>query len=187
MSPRNWIAVASAEHVRIGRGQGFMQVCHGKRGPLMQISPGDHVAYYSPTDAFRGKDRLQAFTAIGIIAPGVPYQVEMGGGFRPFRRSVSWRTGAEAPIRPLLPLLAFTRDNKNWGYQLRFGLFEIERQDMACIADAMEANLGDETGVDRSVQAEQRSLSASPETSATGHVLASGGLQQWRHRHRQQT
>lgn len=45
---RNWVAVASAEHVRIGRAAGFMQVCHGKAAPLRRIKPGDRVAYYSP-------------------------------------------------------------------------------------------------------------------------------------------
>jgi hypothetical protein len=37
------------------------------------------------------------------------------------------------PIRPLLDSLAFTRDNPNWGYQLRLGLFEIEAEDMELI------------------------------------------------------
>ena len=44
--PRAWIAVASAEHVRLGRAQGFMQVCHGKGGPLRRTAPGDTVIYY---------------------------------------------------------------------------------------------------------------------------------------------
>ena len=99
---KHWIAVASAAHVRIGRAQGFMQVCHGKGGPLRRISPGDHVAYYSPTENFGGKDPLQAFTAIGEVKPGAPYQADMGGGFRPFRRDVAWSDAAEVPIRPLL-------------------------------------------------------------------------------------
>ncbi|MBR0719082.1 EVE domain-containing protein [Bradyrhizobium liaoningense] len=130
---KSWIAVASAEHVRIGRSNGFMQVCHGKGGPLRRISPGDHVAYYSPVETFGGKDRLQAITAIGVVKPGAPYQADMGGGFRPFRRDVAWSDAAEVPIRPLLGSLAFTRDNPNWGYQLRLGLFEIEAQDMELI------------------------------------------------------
>ena len=77
---RNWIAVASADHVRRGRSGGFMQVCHGKAAPLRRVSPGDGVAYYSPTETFGGKDRLQAFTAIGVVAPGAPYQADMGDG-----------------------------------------------------------------------------------------------------------
>jgi hypothetical protein len=139
MSAKSWIAVASAEHVRIGRSRGFMQVCHGKAAPLRRISPGDRVAYYSPTDIFGGKDRLQAFTAIGVVGPGLPYQADMGGS-RVFRRDVLWSEAIETPARPLLGNLTFARDNKNWGYQLRFGLFRIEDEDMRIIASAMRAN-----------------------------------------------
>jgi len=137
MSPKNWIAVASAEHVRIGRSQGLMQVCHGKAAPLRRIRPGDRVAYYSPTETFKGRDRLQAFTAIGVVKPGTPSQADMGGGFCPFRRGVLWSEAVETPIRPLLDRLSFSRNNKNWGYRLRFGLFQIPQEDIALIADAM--------------------------------------------------
>ena len=98
------------------------------------------MAYYSPTGVFRGKDRLQAFTAIGVVAPGAPYQVEMDGGFSPFRLNVIWSEARAAPVRPLLERLAFTRDNKSWGYQLRFGLFEITNGDLTLIAEAMAAD-----------------------------------------------
>jgi hypothetical protein len=141
MSTNSWIAVASAEHVRIGRAQGFMRVCHGKAAPLRRLAPGDHVAYYSPTEAFGGKDRLQAFTAIGVVAPGLPYQAEMRGGVCVFRRDVRWSEAIETPVRPLLGSLSFARDNRSWGYQLRFGLFQIEDEDMRIIASAMQATL----------------------------------------------
>jgi EVE domain len=134
---RNWVAVASAEHVRIGRSNGFMQVSHGKVAPLRRIHPGDAVVYYSPTNALGGNDRLQSFTAIGIVKDGVPYQVDMGGGFCPFRRDVDWRKAEEAPIKPLIGSLQFTAARSNWGFQLRFGLFEISEHDMAMIATAM--------------------------------------------------
>ena len=138
---RNWIAVASAEHVRLGRGAGFMQVCHGKAAPLRRIGPGDRVVYYSPTKTFRGTDNLQAFTAIGIAGADEPHQADMGGGFCPYRRAVTWLPAAETPIRPLLDRLAFTAARKSWGYQLRFGLFEIGAADMRLIANAMKAAL----------------------------------------------
>jgi hypothetical protein len=134
------VAVASAEHVRIGRGRGFMQVCHGKAAPLRRLQPGDGVVYYSPTAVFRGNDRLQCFTAIGVVKDGAPYQAELDGGFCPFRRDVNWRTAREAPIRPLLGGLDFTTARSNWGFQLRFGLFEISEHDMAMIASAMGAS-----------------------------------------------
>lgn len=134
-----WIAVASADHVRRGRAGGFMQVCHGKAGPLRRIAPGDHVAYYSPTVAFGGSDRLQAFTAYGVAAAGAPYQVDMGDGFRPWRRDVLWHAGVDAPIAPLLERLTFTAGQRNWGYRFRFGLCAVDPADMALIARAMGA------------------------------------------------
>ncbi|RFZ86901.1 EVE domain-containing protein [Shinella sp. WSJ-2] len=137
---RAWIAVASAEHVRIGRAQGFMQVCHGRGGPLRRTAAGDTVIYYSPAETMRGKDRLQAFTAIGTIVDRVPYQLQMAPGFLPWRRDVEWWPATEAPIRPLLDQLAFTRAG-NWGYQLRFGVFTIEPEDAARIAAAMRNGL----------------------------------------------
>jgi hypothetical protein len=136
-----WIAVASAEHVRRGRTEGFMQVCHGKRSPLRRIAPGDRVAYYSPTVAFGGKDRLQSFTAIGTVLDREPYLREMEGGFEAWRRDVVWAPSREAPIKPLLDELDFTSGRPNWGYQLRFGLFAVTPHDLRLIAGAMEAIL----------------------------------------------
>lgn len=117
-----------------------MQVCHGKGQPLRRVAPGDWVVYYSPTVTFRGRDRLQAFTAIGVVEPGMPYQSDMGDGFRPFRRAVRWISARETLIGTLLDDLSFSADKKNWGYQLRSGLFEVERRDMRCIARAMGAS-----------------------------------------------
>ena len=137
---QHWIAVASAEHVRRGRAGGFMQVCHGKAAPLRNLHAGDRIAYYSPGEAFRGKDRLQAFTALGTLRGGDPYQADMGDGFCPFRRDVDWsRTVDAAPIGPFLERLQFTAGQRNWGYQLRFGLFAVSAHDMDLIAAAMAA------------------------------------------------
>ena len=134
---KNWIAVASAEHVRLGGSAGFMQVCHGKSSPLRRIAPGDRVAYYSPTVTFRGKDKCQSFTRLGIVRAGEPYQADMGGGFCPYRRDVDWFDTKDAPIAPLLDQLNFTTAKRNWGYQLRFGLFAVSDHDIALIAAAM--------------------------------------------------
>lgn len=137
---KSWIAVASAEHVRNGYAQGFMQVCHGKGTPLRRLKPKDWVVYYSPTVTFGGKDKLQSFTAIGQIQEREPYQVDMSNGFCPFRRDVRWFESHEAPITPLLNLLDFTKNKKNWGYQFRFGLMEISEHDMQQISIAMRIN-----------------------------------------------
>ena len=134
-----WIAVASAEHARRGKA-GFMQVNHGKEAPLRRIHPGDGVAYYSPTTTFGGKDRLQAFTLIGRVKDGDIYEGQMGDWVA-HRRDVDWAESHDAPIAPLLDRLDFTAGKANWGYQLRFGLFEISQHDFELIAKAMAAEI----------------------------------------------
>lgn len=137
---KNWIAVASAEHVRNGYAQGFMQVCHGNGASLRRLKANDWVVYYSPTVTFGGKDKLQSFTAIGQVKENETYQVDMGNGFCPFRRDVRWFESQEIAIIPLLNQLDFTKNKKNWGYQFRFGLMEISEHDMQQISKAMHIN-----------------------------------------------
>lgn len=135
----HWVAVASAEHVAIGRAQGFMQVGHGKGAPLRRLHAGDRVAYYSPVRIFGTKEAAQAFTAIGTVRDERVYQGVMADGFEPFRRDVDWLDAIEAPIRPLLGALSFTQGKSNWGYAFRFGLFKVTADDMVMIARAMRA------------------------------------------------
>ena len=141
---KNWLAVASADHVAVGRTAGFMQVCHGKVSPLKRVRPGDRIVYYSPNQHYsashaqRGKDRLQTFTAIGTVKEGKPYRADMGGGFQPFRRDVTWHEAEPVSLALLLQKLALTQE-KNWGYRLRQGLVEISDGDMTTIAEAMFA------------------------------------------------
>jgi hypothetical protein len=134
---RNWIAVACAEHVARGRAGGFIQVGHGKAAPLGRLRAGDRVVTYSPTTVMEGGDRLQAFTAIGIVKDARIYPFDMGNGFVPFRRDVTWLTADRAPIQPLLPRLDLTRGKRNWGHAFRLGLIEVTEQDFATIAAAM--------------------------------------------------
>jgi hypothetical protein len=74
-----------------------------------------------------------------VVRDGEPYQVDMGEGFRPFRRDVSWLEARETPIAPLLDAFDFTSGNRNWGYQLRLGLIPVSEHDMGIIAAAMQA------------------------------------------------
>jgi len=138
---RYWLAVAAADHAQRGKTPGIMQVCHGKGGPLRRIRAGDRVVYYSPTVSFGGKDRLQAFTAIGVAEGDRTYQVDMGNGFRPFRRDVDYVEAKAVSILPLLERLELTRGKRNWGYPFRRGLIEITQSDFEVISAAMAAKL----------------------------------------------
>ena len=137
----HWVAVASAEHVAIGRAGGFIQVGHGKGAPLKRLHAGDRIACYSPVRVFGSKEACQAFTAIGPLRDERIYQGLMADGFEPFRRDVDWWPADEAPIRPLLDPLSFTRGQSNWGYALRFGLLKVTADDMDRIAQAMHARV----------------------------------------------
>ena len=135
-----WIGVASREHVRRGLAGGFCQLSHGKAAPLRRLKPGDRIVYYSPRERMNEGEPLQAFTAIGEVSAGEPYPFDMGGGFVPYRRAVRFYRASDAPIRPLLPILSFTRGRPNWGMLLRRGLFAIEKADYEIIAKAMQAS-----------------------------------------------
>ncbi len=132
-----WVVSASADHAARGRDWGIVQTGHGKHGPVRRMRPGDGVVVYSPRASFPDGAPVQAFTAIGRVADGAPYQADMGGGFVAWRRDVLWQKAHDAPIRPLLPKLELTKDVVNWGVAFRFGLRKISRADFAQIAQAM--------------------------------------------------
>ena len=138
---RYWIGVASRDHVLKGVAGGFCQLGHGKAAPVKRLSPGDWIAYYSPRTALGAGEPVQAFTAIGRIRPGEPYQADMGGGFHPVRRDVAWRECRAAPIHPLLERLSFTKGKTGWGYAFRRGSFAVSAEDFAVIAEAMAVDL----------------------------------------------
>jgi hypothetical protein len=77
-----------------------------------------------------------------VVQAGEPYEFDMGGGFRPFRRNVTWFEAIETPIQPLLNRLEFSSGVRNWGYQFRFGLFAISGPDMDIISSAMRVPVG---------------------------------------------
>ena len=140
--PRHWIAVASAEHALLGRDHqpvGFMQVCHGKAAPLRRLRGGDWVVYYAPAIKMGGRDKLQSFVSLGVVLPGEPYAVDLGGGFVPYRRDVDYVKALTAPIAPLLDQLSFVQSRQHWGSPFRFGLFQITVADMQVIARSMQA------------------------------------------------
>ncbi|MGI8896400.1 MAG: EVE domain-containing protein, partial [Casimicrobiaceae bacterium] len=80
---------------------------------------------------------LQSFTAIGSIASGEIYQVEMSPDFKPFRVDVRFSTCREAPIKPMIDKLSFITNKTHWGAGFRFGHLKIPATDFALIAKAM--------------------------------------------------
>ena len=133
----SWVVTASADHAARGREWGIVQACHGKHAPVKRMGPGDGVVIYSPRASFPDGPPLQAFTAIGHVAQGAPYQADMGGGFMAWRRDVVWQVTRDAPIRPLLDQLDLTRGIPNWGMAFRSGLRRMSSVDFALIARAM--------------------------------------------------
>ena len=132
-----WIGVASLTHVRMGVAGGFAQFSHGKKGPLQRMRVGDGLIYYSPRTDYPGGEVWQRFTAIGTVTGDEPYQVDMGGGFTPFRVDVKYLEAAEVSVRPLLPELTFIKDQVHWGAAFRFGQLKISAHDFRTIAEAM--------------------------------------------------
>ena len=144
---RYWIGVASKEHVMRGTQGGFAQVCHGKEGPLKQMSPHDWIIYYSPTIKFGEKSPCQAFTAMGQIGEGDPYSFQMSPDFIPFRRNVNFLPCSEVSILPLIDQLDFIQDKRKWGFPFRRGCFSISKADFRRIASSM--NLESESFFDK--------------------------------------
>ena len=136
---RYWIGVVSRDHVEAAVAHGFVQLGHGRAGPLERLRPGDGFAFYSPRESYPAGPPLQAFTAIGRVAQGPIYESgSAGAGDGPtFRRNVTYLDATPAPIKPLLERLTFIRSKQHWGAALRFGLVRVPREDFAAIASAM--------------------------------------------------
>jgi EVE domain len=162
---RYWMGVVQREHVRRAVAMGLAQGNHGSRAAIAQMGEADGIVFYSPKTDIEGEP-LKAFTAIGRIADSAVFQAGSGSGsgagsgagggagsrsgdFRPWRRAADYETDAvEAPIRPLLAVLDFSRDNPNWGYQLRRGMIEISRHDFEVIRQQMRRPSADDRKYD---------------------------------------
>jgi hypothetical protein len=123
-TPRYWVVVASCDHVRKGVEGGFAQACL----------------------RFEGEEPCQAFTALGQVVDAPVEHVDMGGGFKPFRRAVAFVPCRDVPIRPLLGRLSFIQDVQRWGYIFRRGYFEVPEADFRLLHGAL---VGGEAGAQR--------------------------------------
>ena len=132
-----WIGVACKEHVENGVKLGVCQFCHGKSTPAKRLSHGDFVIYYSSKITMAGSDLYQKFTAIGEVIDDAPYQVDMGDGFKPFRRKINYFEANHIDIKPIVPLLPFIKNKNSWGYVFRYGFLEIDQESFEIIAGGM--------------------------------------------------
>ncbi|RNF35467.1 EVE domain-containing protein [Paracoccus methylarcula] len=132
---RNWIAVVPRDHALENIGGDFAMLEHGKLGPLLRLTPGDWLIYYSPRSLQSGGEVLKAFTAIGTVRDAEPYQIRMDGGAMGFRRDINWLSATEIQLADLTQKLDFTRGS--WGMLARRGLFEITDADRRVIRAAM--------------------------------------------------
>lgn len=132
-----WIGVACKEHVENGVKLGICQFCHGKSAPAKRLSRGDFMIYYSSKITMAGSELYQKFTAIGTIIDDAPYQVDMGDGFKPFRRNINYFDAKHIDIKPLVPLLPFIKNKNSWGYVFRYGFLEIDKKSFEIIASGM--------------------------------------------------
>jgi EVE domain len=132
-----WVGVVSREHVHIGVKGGFIQLNHGRKAPLQRLHAGDGLVMYSPRTSYPDGQPLQHFTAIGVVATGEVYQVEMTEDFRPYRIDVTFLKAKEAPIKPLVEGLSFIKNKTHWGAAFRFGYLRVPAPDFLFIAKAM--------------------------------------------------
>jgi hypothetical protein len=133
--PRFWIVVASLDHVELSVAGRFVEVNHGKAGPLERMRCGDGIACYSPRRTYPDGEPLQAFTALGRVAAAPIVQSPLE--HQPFRRAVAWLPSSHAPVRPLLDSLGFVANRAHWGAAFRFGFLRIGAEDFLRIATAM--------------------------------------------------
>src|SRR3990167_579405 len=115
-----WIGTACKEHVANAVKLGVCQFCHGKPASAKRLSRGDFFIYYSSKVTMEGKDFYQKFTAIGKVIDDLPYQVELGDGFKPFRRNAHYFDADHLDIKPLISSLPFIKNKNSWGYVFRY-------------------------------------------------------------------
>ncbi len=132
---RGWLGVVSAEHVERGVRLGIAQINHGKKTPLARMHADDVLVYYSPSVARGVTDGYRSFTAIGTFPDDEIWQADEGD-FQPFRRRCDYEPSRHVSIDEVRDRLILTSAAR-WGYQLRFGLIELEPRDVATIREAM--------------------------------------------------
>ncbi len=137
----HWIGAVSQDHVAVGVAGSFVQVNHGKAGPLARMHPGDGFVFYSPRASYPDGAAVQAFTAIGRVGAPDIATVHGPDSTTLHRRQVQFLPAHPAPVKPLIDALDFIRNKKHWGAAFRFGFIRIGAGDFARIAMAMQCDI----------------------------------------------
>lgn len=140
MNTKYWIVVVSKDHCSRGVSGGFIQACHGKKGPLLRMKKEDWILVYSSKVTMTGNDKCQAFTAIGQVIDNDVYQFQMSRDFIPFRRNIKFYDCQEISILPLINELDFIQNKQLWGYPFRYGFLEIKENDFKIISSNLLKN-----------------------------------------------
>jgi hypothetical protein len=120
---RHWVIVASRDHARRGVGGGFIMADHGKRSPLVRMSPRDGILIYSPTTSYPRGEPLRAVSIVGEVTGEQPEPSDViPNGFR---RAAALREIEPLPLDQIRDHLPVTR--------LRFGFFELDAVDAEAI------------------------------------------------------
>ncbi|MEQ1977499.1 EVE domain-containing protein [Xenorhabdus sp. SGI240] len=133
---KHWIAVISRAHARLAADSGFLQVCHGKAGPLRKTRAGDEVFIYCPRSEMKSGEILKTVEYQCVFTHDDIYQVEQFPGFKPFRKDVIFDPSFQSVVLKDIDGLEFTA-NPQWGMLARRGFFEISTNDAARIRTAM--------------------------------------------------
>jgi len=136
---KNWIIVASKDHVKKGFAEGFAQACHGKASPLIRMRKDDFIIYYSGKQSYAKSEKCQEFTAIGKVKDDEVYKFQLSEDFCPSRRKIEYFESSNVSILNLIEKLDFIVNKKRWGYPFRFGIFEIQQHDFDLISSQMLA------------------------------------------------
>lgn len=135
---KHWIAVISLEHAEIAARSGFLQVCHGKMGPLKHTSAGDEFFIYCPRTGMGSGEVIKRVTFQGHFNDNRIYQVEQFPGFHPYRKDVTFDTGFQ-PVDILSVSGLELTSNPRWGMLARRGFFEISSHDAALLRQSRAA------------------------------------------------
>ena len=128
-----WIGVASSDHVALAVAGGFIQLNHGKAGPLERMRVGDGFACYSPRTAYPdGESRAGVHRARRVTGDAI-VQVDRAEASCRFDGTSSSCVASPAPIRPLIDALSFIRSKLHWGAAFRFGHLRVPADDFARI------------------------------------------------------